>query len=269
MPHKNKKSPTSEPSGPTPREKKELKQAVDRDQAYSKRILKSLRNCPCDRVTLLVTGFQDMFSPVRRPKNHVSGVPMTSHLIFKNDKVALPGGKNLDELFRPEWGVPLFVKVVVKDQLAPLSRPELASATSCLNSTKAGIKKARKQLKIAKDRRAKTIINAKIGDLKALSDAIATMFSARKAAKKNGEIPEYYPIGVAFRPKHDGDKASVAAIKKAASLCKSAKPYLLGEQMYVTFTSSLVTKHLSKYAVMIQRGDASIGVIDPGVPSEF
>jgi hypothetical protein len=76
----------------------------------------------------------------------------------------------------------------------------------------------------------------------------------------------YFPIGVALLRKPGTQNLEVATTKK---LFSDSTTDLFGTYMYITFSSRFILKNISKYAVIVQREDGSIGVIDPGVPSEF
>lgn len=88
----------------------------------------------------------------------------------------------------------------------------------------------------------------------------------------DGETPAgqpkhiYYPIGVAFK---SGSKSKG---KKKTQLFQSdfenGKVYLFGKTMYLTINTKFKFEHLSKYAVIVQRDDTQIGVIDPPVINE-
>jgi hypothetical protein len=85
----------------------------------------------------------------------------------------------------------------------------------------------------------------------------------------DGEIPpnkpkhKYYPIGIAFKtgPHHKGKQRNAVHKKDF----KNGKVYLFGETMYLTINRKFNFRHLSEYALIVQRDDTQIGVIDPPV----
>jgi hypothetical protein len=75
----------------------------------------------------------------------------------------------------------------------------------------------------------------------------------------------YYPIGIAFK---DGPHPLWTKKRLFPSDFENGKVYLFGKKMYLTINSKFKFKHLSKYAVIVQRDDTQIGVIDPPVINE-
>jgi hypothetical protein len=75
----------------------------------------------------------------------------------------------------------------------------------------------------------------------------------------------YYPIGVAFK---NGPQPIRIKKRVFPSDFTNGRVYLFGEKMYLTLDKDFDFKHLSKYAVIVQRDDTQIGVIDPPVINE-
>jgi hypothetical protein len=86
----------------------------------------------------------------------------------------------------------------------------------------------------------------------------------------DGETPKnqpkhiYYPIGIAFRSasnKKEKDKRSEVHKEDF----ENGRVYLFGETMFLTINREFDFEHLKEYAVIVQRDDTRIGVIDPPV----
>ncbi len=88
----------------------------------------------------------------------------------------------------------------------------------------------------------------------------------------DGEMPlsnprhQYYPIGIAFK---NGPNSKVKKRSLIPSDFVNGKVYLFGASMFLTVTDKFKFKDLSKYAVVVQRDDTQIGVIDPPVINEM
>jgi hypothetical protein len=103
------------------------------------------------------------------------------------------------------------------------------------------------------------------------SDFKKTIPKTVKITVIDGETPPnnppyiYYPIGIAFKNGRHPKKVKSALNPEDF---KNGKVYLFGQVMYLTISKDFKFEHLSKYAVIVQRNDTKIGVIDPPVINE-
>jgi hypothetical protein len=77
---------------------------------------------------------------------------------------------------------------------------------------------------------------------------------------------QYYPIGIAFK---NGPHPKVKKTNLIPNDFANGKVYLFGAKMFLTVTDKFKFKDLSKYAVIVQREDTQIGIIDPPVINEM